>query len=171
MTRLHGVELDPLQTLVYRLLVLAEFVFIFNSQIHAYSSPPPATWLVETNMKRTTVKRPIHPDSGSSGIRLICRTTPVQPQTWALRSLWDLSEISLLYINDLKSVCSSNLFLYADDSALVVSHEDKNIIEQTLSAELLNVSRWMTDRLSLHVGKTESIIFGSKIRLKKSLKF
>ena len=26
----------------------------------------------------------------------------------------------LLYINDLKSLCSSNLFLYADDSVLVV---------------------------------------------------
>ena len=51
----------------------------------------------------------------------------------------------LLYINDLKSVCSSNIFLHADNSVLVVSHEDKNIIEQTLSAELLNVSRWMTD--------------------------
>ena len=63
-------------------------------------------------------------------------------------------------------------FLYADDSALVVSHKDKTIIEQTLSAELLNVSKWMTDnRLSLHVGKTESILFGSKIRLKKASSF
>lgn len=78
----------------------------------------------------------------------------------------------LLYINDLKSVCSSMLFLYADDSALVVSHKDKDVIEQTLSTELLNVSSWMSDnRLSLHVGKTESILFGSKIRLKKASAF
>ena len=78
----------------------------------------------------------------------------------------------IAFTRSLKSVRSSNLFLYADDSALVVSHEDKNIIEQTLSAELLNVSRCMTDnRLSLHVGKTESILFGSKITLKKASNF
>ena len=75
----------------------------------------------------------------------------------------------LLYINDLKSVCSCELFLYADDSALLVSHKDKNIVERTLSVELLNVSRWMSDnRLSLHLGKTEAILFGSKIKLKRS---
>ncbi len=74
-----------------------------------------------------------------------------------------------IYINDLRSVCSCELFLYADDSALLVSHKDKNIVERTLSVELSNVSRWMLDnRLLLHLGKTEAILFGSKIRLKRS---
>lgn len=76
----------------------------------------------------------------------------------------------LLYINDLKSACSCELFLYADDSALLFfSHKDKNIVERTLSVELSNVSRWMSDnKLSHHLGKTGPILFGSKIKLKRS---
>lgn len=46
------------------------------------------------------------------------------------------------------------------------------MIESILSAELLNVSMWMADnRLSLHLEKTESILFGTKIKLKKALSF
>lgn len=37
----------------------------------------------------------------------------------------------LLYINDMKSVCSSTLFLYADDSAILVSHKEKNKIQES----------------------------------------
>ena len=78
----------------------------------------------------------------------------------------------LLYINDLISACSCNLFLYADDSALLVSHKDKNEVENMLSAELLNVSRWLADnKLSLHLGKTEAILFGSLAKLRKSSVF
>ena len=45
-------------------------------------------------------------------------------------------------------------------------------MEKILSAELLNVSVWLADnRLSLHLGKTESILFGSNANLKKSLGF
>lgn len=51
----------------------------------------------------------------------------------------------------------------------MVSHENKRIVESTLNAELLNVSSWVTaNKLSLHLGKTESILFGSKIKLKGS---
>lgn len=40
------------------------------------------------------------------------------------------------------------------------------------NAELREVSQWMTDkRLSLHFWKKESILFGSKIRLKKASTF
>lgn len=75
----------------------------------------------------------------------------------------------LLYINDLKSVCSCELFLFADDSALVFSHKDKKIVESILSCELLNVSKWLAyNRLSLHLGKTESILFGSRVKLNKN---
>lgn len=35
----------------------------------------------------------------------------------------------LLYINNRKSICNCHLFLYVDDSALLVSHKDKNIVE------------------------------------------
>ena len=41
-------------------------------------------------------------------------------------------------------------------------------IDQELSKEIQSVSEWLVDNmLSLHLGKSESILFGSKIRLKK----
>lgn len=75
----------------------------------------------------------------------------------------------LLYVNDLKSVCSCELYLFADDSALVFSHKDKKTVELTLSLELGNVSKWLSrNRLSLHLGKTESILFGTRVKLNKN---
>ena len=77
----------------------------------------------------------------------------------------------LLYVNDFKAAISPtcNLFLYADDSALLASHQNKSVVENSLSTELKNVCDWLSDnRLSLHLGKTEAILFGSKAKLAKS---
>ena len=42
-------------------------------------------------------------------------------------------------------------------------------IESLLSEELSNVGNWLVDnKLSLHLCKTESILFGSKVKLGKS---
>ncbi len=49
----------------------------------------------------------------------------------------------LLYINDLEAACSSDLFLYVDDAAILVSHKDKSVVEDTLSAEIQKVARWL----------------------------
>lgn len=58
--------------------------------------------------------------------------------------------------------------LYADDSALLVSGKSVSEIETSLSKELSNVSDWLVNnKLSLHLGKTESILFGSQKRIKK----
>ena len=58
------------------------------------------------------------------------------------------------------------LLLYADDSALLVPGTDPKIIAETLSKELNSCHRWLVDnKLSLHLGKTESIIFGTKRKL------
>jgi len=55
------------------------------------------------------------------------------------------------------------LLLYADDSALLVSGDDISLIEKMLVNELNSVSKWLIDnRLSIHLGKTESILFGTK---------
>ena len=60
------------------------------------------------------------------------------------------------------------LLLYADDSCLLVSGKNVQDIENRLSHELQNVSNLLVDnKLSSHLGKTESIIFGSQKRLKK----
>ena len=61
----------------------------------------------------------------------------------------------------------NKLLLYADDSAIFVA--DKNIftVETLLQRELEVVSDSLIDnKLSLHLDKTESILFGSKPRLR-----
>ena len=74
----------------------------------------------------------------------------------------------LIYVNDMKAAVSCKLLLYADDSALLASGESILEIEAILSKELEAVSEWLVEnRLSLHLGKTESILFGSKRRLAK----
>ena len=68
----------------------------------------------------------------------------------------------------MSAVVNNKLLLYADDSAILVTGKDRLQIEKELSKELQSVSEWLVDnKLSLHLGKTESILFGSKIRLKK----
>ena len=60
------------------------------------------------------------------------------------------------------------LLLYADDSALLVSGKDPDCIANKLSKELESCRQWLVDdKLSLHLGKTECILFGSKRKLRK----
>ena len=74
----------------------------------------------------------------------------------------------LLYINDMNAACNCKLFLFADDSALLISGEDKLQVEEALSSELSKIRTWLTDnKLSLHLGKTESILFGTKHSLRQ----
>lgn len=72
----------------------------------------------------------------------------------------------LIYVNDMADAVKCKLLLYADDSALMVSHRDVDIIQKRLSDELEAVNGWLIDnKLSLHLGKTESILFGTKHKL------
>ena len=78
----------------------------------------------------------------------------------------------LIYINDLSASLHCNLSLYADDSALILSGKSALSIADQLSSELLECKRWLVDnKLSLHLGKTESILFGSRGKLKRSSDF
>ena len=73
----------------------------------------------------------------------------------------------LIYVNDMSGAVNHKLLLYADDSAILVADKSVSTIEILLQKELEVVSEWLVDnKLSLHLGKTESILFGSKIRLK-----
>ena len=77
----------------------------------------------------------------------------------------------LIYVNDMRAAVSCRLLLYADDSALLTSGKDVSEIEGVLSRELESLSEWLEEnRLSLHLGKTQSILFGSKKRLRTSNK-
>ena len=69
----------------------------------------------------------------------------------------------------MSSATNNKLLLYADDSGILVSGKDKCQIEQALSKDLNQVSQWLVDKkLSLHLGKTESILFGTKYKLKSN---
>ena len=75
-------------------------------------------------------------------------------------------QLFLIYINDMHAALNCRLSLYADDSALFYSHKNSNFIADRLSTELRNCQKWLVDnRLSLHLGKTECILFGTKRRL------
>ena len=68
----------------------------------------------------------------------------------------------LIYVNDIESAVKYKLILYADDSAIVVSGKDIKVIQETHGKELCALSSWLVDnKLSLHLDKTESILFGS----------
>ena len=74
----------------------------------------------------------------------------------------------LCYVNDMPISLKCKLLLYADDSALLVSGSDPNIIAEILSNELKSCRQWLIDnKLSLHLGKTEAILFGSRMKLLK----
>ncbi|CAL4138853.1 unnamed protein product, partial [Meganyctiphanes norvegica] len=74
----------------------------------------------------------------------------------------------LCYINDMPISVKCKLLLYADDSALIISGSDPKQIAESLSKELDSCRQWLMDnKLSLHLGKTESILFGTRRKLKR----
>lgn len=80
----------------------------------------------------------------------------------------------LYYVNDMSISIQSDckLLLYADDSTIIFSHKDPDVISHKLGKELESCSSWLVDnKLSLHLGKTECIIFGPKRKLKKVTNF
>jgi hypothetical protein len=75
----------------------------------------------------------------------------------------------IIYVNDMAAAANCQVLLYADDSTSIVPGKDPKQIEITLSKELENIQEWLIDnKLSLHLGKTESILFGSKRKLSKA---
>ena len=65
------------------------------------------------------------------------------------------------------NVVKNKLLLYADDSGILVSGKNKQDIEQLLTEDLNCLSQWLIDnKLLLHLGKTESIVFGSPQKIK-----
>ena len=80
----------------------------------------------------------------------------------------------LCYINDMEISVDFDykLLLYADDSAILFSHKDPNVVAQKLGCTLDSCNKWLVDnKLSLHLGKTERVLFGSKRKLKKYSNF
>ena len=68
----------------------------------------------------------------------------------------------LIYVNDMSQAVECNLYLYADDSGLLVQHKSVN--------KRLNIYDWFIDnKLTIHFGedKAKSILFSSKRNLKQ----
>jgi hypothetical protein len=64
------------------------------------------------------------------------------------------------------------LILYADDSAILYSHKDPDVICNVMGKALENCSKWLVDnKLSLHLGKTECIDFICNRKLSKLKQF
>jgi hypothetical protein len=78
----------------------------------------------------------------------------------------------LCYCNDMHMATNCKLILYADDSALLFSHKDPKVIEKFLSEELTSVNQWLVEnKLCLHPGKCEAILFASQRKCRKSTGF
>ena len=76
-----------------------------------------------------------------------------------------------LYVNDMSMAVSCELLLYADDSCLAFTHKNVKYIEETLNKNLSSLCEWLVDnKLSIHLGKTESILFGTQNKLNKENK-
>ena len=74
----------------------------------------------------------------------------------------------IFYVKDVEKAVSCKLLLYADDSALLISGSSVDVIEGQLSSGLERINEWLvSNKLSLHLGKADSIIFGSKRNLAK----
>ena len=80
----------------------------------------------------------------------------------------------LCYVNDMAISIDPDckLLLYADDSTILFSHKDPDQIANKLGRVLESCSEWLVDnKLSLYLGKTECILFGSKRELRKMKDF
>ena len=78
----------------------------------------------------------------------------------------------LLHLDDIGNCLRhSSIIKYADDTVIYVSGNDSDSIQKKLNADILEVHNWLTDNdlsLNLKKGKTESMIFGTSIRVKKA---
>ena len=76
----------------------------------------------------------------------------------------------LLYVNDMPQAIECDLLLYADDSVLLFTHENVDVINDQLNRDFNSLCEWFVDnKLSIHFGedKTKSILFTSKNKIKK----
>ena len=74
----------------------------------------------------------------------------------------------LIYSNDMSISVQNKLLLYADDSVLLAYDKNPHNVSKLLSSDLESCNSWLVDnQLSLHIGKTECILFGSKKNIKK----
>ena len=74
----------------------------------------------------------------------------------------------LLYIDDLKSVIKLGYHhLYADDTIIIISHENLDTLTSQLETELSHIDLWLkNNKMTINMDKTETIFFGNHSQLK-----
>ena len=69
----------------------------------------------------------------------------------------------LCYSNDMEISVQNKLLQYADDSVIIAFNKDYKVVANMLSSDLISCNQWLVDnKLSLHVGTTECILFATK---------
>ena len=74
----------------------------------------------------------------------------------------------LIYINDLPlALDSSNVNMYADDTSIYYSSKSISSINNAVSKDLQSLKSWLDEnKLSLNVAKTQSILIGSRYKIR-----
>lgn len=72
----------------------------------------------------------------------------------------------LLYVNDLPNhVKGGKIFMYADDTSIVISHKDVNVVNETVSTVLTQFSKWCeSNHLIVNYSKTKYVHFTGQYR-------
>ena len=68
-----------------------------------------------------------------------------------------------LYINDINSVSPSAPRLYADDTCLILQHENISGLKKIVKEEICAVNNWMTaNKLTLNMSKPNVVLINAK---------
>ena len=82
-------------------------------------------------------------------------------------------KLFLHHLDDIDNcLCHSSILKYADDTVIYVRGIDSEPIQKKLYRDILEVHNWLADNdisLNLRKGKTETITFGTSIRVKKAV--
>ena len=70
----------------------------------------------------------------------------------------------ILYVNDMKlAVRHSTISLYADDTALYMTGNNCQELQDILQSDLNQISKWLvTNKLFLNINKTKSMLIGNR---------
>ena len=80
--------------------------------------------------------------------------------------------LNLCYSNDMVTSVKNKLLLYADDSVIISSNINPDVIARDLSLDLESCNNLLiNNKLSLLVSKTDLILFGSRKQLKQAANF
>ena len=85
------------------------------------------------------------------------------PQGSILGLCWGPPLLLSINSNDLSTSVSCKMIMYADDTMLIIADKNVSRISEQLSKEVANCHQWITNnRLSMHMGKMETIVFSSR---------